>query len=164
MAAVFGLTTFFGLVAAFVGCILLIPADTRRKGKIVTVLGLIVAFASLISFLSSTEGPGGPKVEEAQCRLDINCFAKKNDLAAHQACRLPIERLATLDSKWDGGIAGMFSSVRWGDREKGIIVYSGDRVQFQNSLGNWIRHHYLCEFDASNKSVASVEASPGALR
>jgi hypothetical protein len=57
-----------------------------------------------------------------------------------------------------------FSFLRWADKEKGVITFIGDEVQFQNGFGAWIRHNYTCDFDPATKTVTNVQVNEGKLQ
>lgn len=104
------------------------------------------------------------RAEEEKCRSDIKCLGEKKHIEATFACRDVVQSLAKYDYKWvDGWTDVKFSRYRWLDRTKAIITYVGDQIQFQNGLGNWVRHTYYCDYDSNNKLVLDVRASPGRL-
>jgi hypothetical protein len=103
--------------------------------------------------------------KEAECRTDLQCWADRTGLKAKWACTPEIERRAKIDAQWTdtGWLDSRFSRIRWHDKDAGIIVFVGDKVQFQNGFGAWIRHTYRCTYDTLNDRVLSVATSDGKL-
>jgi len=100
--------------------------------------------------------------KDAMCRQDVKCWAEKHIIDAEAKCGYAIERLAEYQHKWTNGwTERKFHHFIWKDEAKDIIIYGGDRIQFQNGFGAWQPHRYLCEFDPSKNMVISVGAEPG---
>jgi hypothetical protein len=53
-----------------------------------------------------------------------------------------------------------FDRAAWADKAKGTIIYTGDKVKFQNGFGAWQHMIYHCEFDPATKSIVDVEVAP----
>lgn len=104
------------------------------------------------------------RAEEAACASDIQCWGDKHHLSASFACDEPVSRLARLNYRWvDGWMEGKFSHFRWRDRDEGIVTFIGDRIEFQNGFGAWIRHTYECDYDPEREVVLEVRARQGFL-
>lgn len=102
--------------------------------------------------------------QEEACRADLQCWGDRKSLSATQACRNPIEGLAKLNYRWtDGWLESKLSRFSWNDRDKLIITYWGDKIEFQNGFGGWIAHTYKCIYDTENDLVIEASASPGRL-
>lgn len=104
------------------------------------------------------------QAEEDRCRADLKCWGEKFSIEATAPCRTGVERAARIDFKWNDGILEpKFSHYRWKNRDRGILTFIGDKVQFQNGFGAWIRHTYECDYDPANKTVLGVRAREGKL-
>lgn len=102
--------------------------------------------------------------EEAACASDIQCWGDKHHLRASFACEQPVSRLARLNYRWvDGWMEGKFSHFRWRDRDEGVVTFIGDRIEFQNGFGAWIRHTYECDYDPKREVVLDVRGRQGFL-
>lgn len=134
----------------------------RIFGAVVIGILAIIAAAFLIR-----PGPQAQKefarANEA-CRKDVVCSGKKFQITAEIRCSIAVEQLAKYDFRWtDTGYETKFDRVLW-IREPYVIGYRGDKIQFQNGFGAWVRHNYLCEFDTSTEKATGVVASPGRLQ
>ncbi|MBX8575642.1 hypothetical protein [Pseudomonas cichorii] len=103
------------------------------------------------------------KVDE-KCRLDINCWGEKHFVAASVFCKTPIEKMAQYDFKWtDGMLEPKFTRQKWADKDRGVITYFGDKIQFQNGFGAFQNHMYSCDYNTLTEQVVKVNAHPGRL-
>lgn len=101
---------------------------------------------------------------EKGCRQDLQCWAEKHFATASAYCQDPVERMAKYDFKWnDGMLEPKFSRYKWKNKEKGIVTYIGDKIQFQNGFGAFQNHVYLCDYNTITEQVVSVNAQPGRL-
>lgn len=99
------------------------------------------------------------------CRIDLQCWAARFKVDASADCQLIIQNQARYDYEWtDGMIKPMFSRIAWVDQNGGIIRYIGDELKLQNGIGNFVRHHYECDYDTGHKKVLSVSVEPGRLQ
>ena len=97
------------------------------------------------------------------CLSDWECLRRTYEADADLACRLAVEQSAAVDYRWlTGMFTTRFSIVRAG-ANRGVIQLAGDRIELQNRMGNWIRHRYLCNFDAGEKRLVTFEIEPGRL-
>ena len=104
------------------------------------------------------------KDEVAACRQDLDCWGKKFKAKAEVKCEDGIEHLAKYSYKWTGGFLGQkFSLLRWKNQQAGIIIYIGDKIEFQNGFGAWQNYIYECDFDTNTETVLSTQADPGRL-
>lgn len=104
------------------------------------------------------------RAQEEKCRNEIQCIGDKKHIEATFACRKFVENLAENDYQWvDGWSESKFSHLRFKNLKHDTITYSGDKIQFQNGIGNWIRHTYECDYNIDDKSVVDVRARQGRL-
>jgi hypothetical protein len=104
------------------------------------------------------------RAEEAACLSDPKCLGEKYGVDAEIECRQQVERLARIDFRWtDGLLEPKFPRYVVLNLKTRRIRYRGDAIQFQNSLGAFIRHVYECDFDATAGQVLEVRAKPGRL-
>lgn len=103
-------------------------------------------------------------VSSEECRKDLQCWAKKNNVDATIQCKKQIEKLAKWSVKWnDGFLESTFSRIDWIDQKNGTLRYIGDKLELQNGFGAWQPHIYLCEFDPNHNAIIRVTAEPGRL-
>jgi hypothetical protein len=102
--------------------------------------------------------------KEENCKADLKCLGEKSLSYASGDCRQFIEHLAKNDFQWtDEWYQPKFSHYRWGDRDRGIITYIGDRIKLQNGFGAWIRSTYECDYDTQAKKVIDARAWAGQI-
>lgn len=100
----------------------------------------------------------------AACKQDIVCWGDRHLLKATLLCKKQIERQAKYSFKWtDGIMEGKFKSYVWQNKEKGLIAYYGDKIQFQDGFGVWGNVAYTCVFDTNFEVVDSLKIRGGAL-
>lgn len=105
-----------------------------------------------------------PKVDDATCRKDLQCWGDKQTVAAGVYCKDPVERLAQYSARWtDGMLEPKFSHFRWLNQEQGSITFIGDKIEFQNGFGAFQGHIYECDFNPAINQVLDVRARPGRL-
>lgn len=98
------------------------------------------------------------------CLSDWECLRRRHEIDADLACRAAIEQSASIDYRWNTGLfATRFSIVRPGVYA-GDVVMAGDRIEFQNALGTWIRQRYHCTWSAVERRVSGLEIEPGRLQ
>ena len=96
-------------------------------------------------------------VEKAACRENLKCWGMKHNADAILNCIPLIERLAKYGYEWTDSLLGTkFDAYQWKNRHAGTLIYSGDKVKFQNGFGAWQRMNYWCSYDPAVKT-ASVE-------
>lgn len=98
----------------------------------------------------------------AACRVDLRCLGGKYLYQAARQCAPKLERYAKHDVRWTEGFGGKkFSRMLWGNEKKGIILYAGDKVQFQNGFGAYTNYVYECEYDTINEKVIKTNVVEG---
>ena len=110
---------------------------------------------------SSTE-PEKPKMSDAQCRQDLQCYADKFQSNATVVCQDPVERRAKNNFEWtDKWYESKFDRRKWDDKAKGTLTYVGDHLKFQNGFGAWTYMQYYCTYDTEAKRVTEVLVMEG---
>lgn len=98
------------------------------------------------------------------CRSSASCWGEQHLVEATLRCRAEIPRLAAYTSRWtDGLLEFKFPLVRWHSRDDGILIYSGDKIEFQNGFGAWQNMVYECVFDTNTGYAIDVRAEPGRI-
>lgn len=98
------------------------------------------------------------------CRQDLQCWAARFKVEASAYCLLAIQDQTKYDLEWTDGITRpLFTRLAWADQGAAVVRYFGDEVKLQNGLGNFVRHHYDCDFDTASKKVLRVSIEPGRL-
>ncbi|WP_248769060.1 hypothetical protein [Pseudomonas sp. MWU12-2345] len=101
---------------------------------------------------------------EATCRKDLNCWAEKHLAEASYPCQKAVEGLAKYSSEWTDKTLDMkFDHMRWGDEQKGVVIYIGDKIKYQNGFGAYQDSVYECTYDTTTKTVLDASARPGRL-
>jgi hypothetical protein len=112
----------------------------------------------------SPDAAAAPKVDDATCRKDLQCWGDKHSISGGVYCKDPVEKLAKFTARWtDGTFETKFSHFRWLDQSKGTLTLIGDKIEFQNGFGAYQGHTYECDFDPATNQVLAVRASPGRL-
>ena len=115
-------------------------------------------------------------VQEVEERREaILEWGEDHIIAAKVRCEDHIEQLAQYDFEWTQGWGKPIFS-RWIAHdpenpsqmfppitESTILVYSGDKIRFQNGFGAFRNHTYECQYNPESKTVIRVSASPGRL-
>lgn len=95
------------------------------------------------------------------CSRDLRCWGDKNQFIATRRCRVAVENRAKYQFRWDDSwLEEKFPRFRWGNRERGTVIYVGDLISMQNGFGAWQRMRYACEFDPKLEAAIDVEVSP----
>ena len=72
----------------------------------------------------------------------------KNINAAALICDEHVEQLAKYKYEWiESDCMAKYAQYRWKDKEKGVLAYIGDKIQFQNNNGVWKNMIYECVYD-----------------
>lgn len=142
------------------------------NGSEIFVLSMIIAalFGIMHSLFTGTPLEGGKTPEEIAaaneaCRKDLHCWADKNVHLTYP-CFDSIEKEAKYIYEWtsEGEHAFQrFNKYGWIDREKGIILYAGDMIRFQNGFGAWQPVTYTCQLDTQSQKILSVNVVAGRL-
>jgi DNA-directed RNA polymerase subunit RPC12/RpoP len=101
---------------------------------------------------------------EAACRADLKCWGDKNSATADVYCQEPIERTAIYSMRWTVGTYDpKFSRFSWLNKQAGTLKYFGDKAEFQNAFGAYIRVTYECDINPESHNVISVNTYTGQL-
>ena len=57
----------------------------------------------------------------------------------------------------------MFTRAKWKNEKSGIVILTGDSVEFQNGFGAWQTHTYSCVYDVLSKQVVNVVVEAGRI-
>lgn len=135
------------------------------KGLIGLAVIVAIGFAMCSGGDKETTGAEAPpKVDDATCRKDLQCWGDRQSIGGGIRCKNPVEKLAKFSSRWtDGTFETKFSHFRWLDQNKGTLTLIGDKIEFQNGFGAFQKHIYECDYDPINEQVLSVRARPGVL-
>ncbi len=131
-------------------------------------IGALVVLVFLAAQCSSDSKPPQeakkPEIADAACKLDLQCWGDKNSVGASVYCKSYVEKLAKYSVRWtDGTFETKFSRFRWLNKEKAILTFVGDKIEFQNGFGAYQAHIYECDFDPASKTILDVRAYPGRL-
>ena len=89
--------------------------------------------------------------EKEKCKSDLKCWGEEYAGTATFECMPHIEKLAKYDYKWtDKFLELKFDRFRWENLDKNNIIYSGNKIKFQNGFGAWQHMNYACIFDPKN--------------
>ena len=117
-------------------------------------------------------------VQEVEDRREaIREWGEDHIIPAKTRCEERIEQLAKYDFEWTQGWGKpIFSQWIAHDpenpqqfqlfppiTESTILVYSGDKIKFQNGFGVFQHYTYTCHYHPDSKTVRKVTASPGRL-
>jgi len=94
---------------------------------------------------------------------NIEQARKQHYVDARVACTLLIESMAAYSYRWTDGAftPPRFQSARWQKGSNKIMVWSGNRLQLMNGLGNWLPHRYECIYDSSRRKALAAEVTIG---
>ncbi|WP_251358583.1 hypothetical protein [Kangiella sp. TOML190] len=113
---------------------------------------------------SSIKNKYGNQATEKNCKIDLTCWAEKNDIEATVQCQKYVPKLAKYDYEWtDGMFEVKFSHYKWKNKRNGVITYIGDKIKFQNGFGAWQNYIYECDFNPHTKQVLDVRGQPGRI-
>lgn len=115
-------------------------------------------------------------VQEVEERREaIKEWGEDHIIPAKTRCEEHIEQLAKYDFEWTQGWGKpIFSQWIAHDpenpsymfppiTESTILVYSGDKIKFQNGFGVFQHYTYTCHYHPDSKTVRKVTSSPGRL-
>ncbi len=154
-----------GLTILLVGFVFLV----RRRKVVwfkVMVSGLVMAVIGgwILGNQAGAAKSSASDLTGAACRANLRCWANRNLIDASVACESAVENLARYQTRWtDGFMQQKFDHMAWFDQAKGILVYAGDHIQFQNGFGAWSTYAYRCVYDPTSKKVLTVRATQGRL-
>jgi len=111
-----------------------------------------------------TEQPTQPKISDAECMKDIQCWSERTLYDASLPCVRAIERMPNFSHRWtDGFLEPKFSRIRWIDQSTGKITFIGDKIEVQNQFGAYQGFIYECDFDPTSKKVLDARLFPGRI-
>ncbi len=120
--------------------------------------GMLTAVKKIPDYLADDYSPPSPEqlqaANEKACDADLQCWMDKWIIEASLHCKSAVESQARYAHQWtDGWLDMKFPRARWKDRSKGILSYWGDKVQFQNGFGAWVKMAYWCDFNPYTKEA-----------
>lgn len=106
-----------------------------------------------------------PKKEPECARDDLDCRGNKVLWTAGVFCRNAIEEQARFNFRWTNGFSEpKFDRYEWTNKPgKGITVI-GDKVEFQNALGNYLPVTYWCDLPENGENYVAVRVKAGKFR
>ena len=119
----------------------------------------VILLGATVLVLSIMMVSCGPSTEE--CLRDFPCVRDntKWKLDAEPECARRIESYAFYDVRWTNG--WLEPKMEWAtnsfDNGAGVVVFSGNNVEFQNAFGVWRQYGYYCYYDPVSESVVSVD-------
>ena len=99
----------------------------------------------------------GPSEEE--CLRDIDCASGNGGWSAEAEvqCAPKIEARALYTSRWtEGFFDSKFERVALQPPDYETVKYSGNKVEFQNAFGAWVRQGYDCIYNPVDEYVWDV--------
>jgi hypothetical protein len=137
------------------------PVLKKRSRSIAP--GFII-FAALVLLLSMCSG-NEKKADKHKCeKNDLACRGNNAIVLGGIACKAPIERHAKFNYRWiDGTLESKFSHYRWTDRNQELITIIGDKAEFQNGFGAYIRVTYECDLANDDQTALSVRVKHGKI-
>ncbi|WP_411705660.1 hypothetical protein [Edaphovirga cremea] len=102
--------------------------------------------------------------ESSRCpESDGECIFNANLPEASYPCKRQIERLSKYDYEWNDGIFGLAFTHFRNIPDKGLMVFTGDKVKFTNGFNAKVNMIYSCTYDLKSKSVVDVTVKEGRL-
>lgn len=141
------------------------PSVTAKQQLLgLVILGVLIAAGFSMCSGGDESKPEVPKVDDATCKQDLQCWGDRHNVGAAVMCAGPVEKLAKYSARWtDGLLEPKFSHFRWLNKQQGTITYIGDKIEFQNGFGAFQKHVYECDYHPETKKVLDVRARPGQL-
>jgi len=139
------------------------------KDQLIGVVILFVIIGAVVTMCSSgdddaPEAAAPPRVDDATCMKDLQCWGDRHTGAAGVYCDDKVESLASYSARWtDGMLEPKFSHFRWLNKDQGTLTFIGDKIELQNGFGAWQNHIYECDYNPATKQVMDVRARPGRL-
>ena len=156
-----GKLIFWGIILVFVGapitCTTLMP-DKKHEKEVEQVATPEKSFEEPVESIEKK-----PKEKSlAECRKDLKCWAKKYEIEANVACRFEVEKQINYAFEWkDGMFKGMaFMPADWVNKEKGTILFVGDKLMIQNEYGAWRKYVYACAYNPDIEKALVLELRP----
>lgn len=141
-----------------------VTAGQQFMGLVVLAVIVAVGFSMCSSGKDDKTTEAKPKVDDATCKKDLQCWGDKHSIAAGVYCKDPVGSLAKYSVRWtDGMLEPKFSRFRWLNQADGTLTFLGDKIEFQNGFGAFQKHIYECDFNPATNKVLDVRARPGQL-
>jgi len=103
-------------------------------------------------------------IEKARCREDVVCWGNSNKYVAGEYCKEQIQRVAKYEFEWQNSwLDSPFSRATWIDKDKGTVLFVGDKLRLRNGFGVWENYIYDCAFDTMTNTVIDIGVKPGRL-
>lgn len=100
--------------------------------------------------------------DNINCGGNAVCFGQKYMARATVFCSKQVERIAKYDFKWtDSWYQAKYDRIAWKDKEKGWLIYAGDKIKFQNGFGAWGNFKYFCHYDPHRDLVLDIQVEAG---
>ena len=141
-----------------------VTAGAMLKGVVLTVLliGGCVGILSVGDDGKSKDQP--PKLSDAECMQDLQCWGDRKSIEATFKCQPAIERMAKYSFEWtDAMLEPKMSRFRWKDQAAGVVTFIGDKVKFQNGFGAWQAMIYECDYSPAAQLVLDVRLKAGKI-
>ena len=130
-------------------------SNSKEKWQIGCVLMIAAFFATC--FVGIMVGGGGDS-EEDDTPSESNAWIYAN-------CDRYIELSAEYDYRWEGGFAKPKFFVDYHETTSdGYTRYFGDRIEFQNAIGNWVNMRYWCDVDVATGTYKGHRVERGRFR
>jgi hypothetical protein len=145
------------------------PATTNAQAVMGIVLMVAIGWGLYSYFGSSSDSsktaePEKVAISDAECQKDLQCWMERKLPEASYPCEKAVEGLAKYSSKWtDSTFEFKFDHMRWANKEKGVLIFIGDKIKFQNGFGAYQNSIYECTYDPASKTVLDATAKPGRL-
>lgn len=79
---------------------------------------------------------------------------------AFASCQISVENLAANTFRWMATEFGNYKFPVHKVTSPGVLHLFGNRIEFQNRVGGWLRMMYTCDYDVRTAKVISAEAFP----
>lgn len=138
------------------------PAKTSGCAWLALVFLAIPFLGGMLGlFGTRSEEAAAPRLSDAQCQADLQCWGDRQAGAAEGPCRRAVEALAQYQAEWtDGLLEPKFPRFAWADQARGDLRYLGNSVKFQNGFGAWQMVSYACDFSPSTRSASARILEP----
>ena len=95
------------------------------------------------------------------CKQDLQCWGKRHEVSAKAPCIAGVEYIldrVTAYEWTDGLLESKFPRFIWkpGKKDEGILIYLGDSMKIQNTIGGWIPVRYECDYDPNIQKVLDI--------
>lgn len=140
----------------------------KPTSLIAKVFAVVIGLGFIGAIVSGGSGGGSSTAATSDSKAcaadDLQCLGDRGSMAAGVYCKDEIERRARHSVKWtDGMLEPKFSRFRWKNKEKGIITYIGDKVEFQNGFGAFTPMVYQCDLGPDERTILGVRVTEGRI-